>query len=152
MGLSTAGLEKELVECLKVATLETICERLRENDLALVELKLGCKGPGEGAGQAIGQALALNTTLTRLDHAYNGLGEGRGRAIGHALAFNTTLTRLNLGDNDLRERVGRAMGQALALNTALTRLAGVKSHASVTCFRHRPSLLTAPSSPSPPSD
>jgi hypothetical protein len=46
-----------------------LCERLRQNDLALVELDFsyGFRGNwlGEDAGRAIGQALALNTTITQ---------------------------------------------------------------------------------------
>ena len=41
-------------------------------------------------------------------------------AIGEALAFNTSLTRLNLCENVLGEGAGEAIGQALAVNTTLT--------------------------------
>jgi Ran GTPase-activating protein (RanGAP) involved in mRNA processing and transport len=65
-------------------------------------------------GRAIGQALALNTTLTSLDLRDNSLGEGAGQAIGQSLTVNTTLTQLNLRLNQLREGGGRAIRQALA--------------------------------------
>ena len=61
----------ELVELLTAATLEVIYKRLRQKDLALVKLNLRCNVIWEivRAGDRTGrsQAIALNTTLTRLD-------------------------------------------------------------------------------------
>ena len=52
----------------------------------------------EEAGRTIGQALALSTTITRLNLNGNSVGEGGGRAIGQALAVNTTLSYLFLDE------------------------------------------------------
>ena len=59
------------MELLTAATLEVIYKRLRQKDLALVKLNLRCNVIWEivRAGDRTGrsQAIALNTTLTRLD-------------------------------------------------------------------------------------
>ena len=47
---------------------------------------------------------------------------GGGQATEQALALNTTLMRLNLGNTQLRERGGRATGNALAVNITLREL------------------------------
>jgi hypothetical protein len=96
-------------------------ERLRANESGLVALDVRGSNLGKRGGQAIGQALARNTTLTQLDLHRNSLAEGGGRAIGQALADNTTLTQLNLCVNSLAEGAGRAIALALDVNTTLTR-------------------------------
>jgi Ran GTPase-activating protein (RanGAP) involved in mRNA processing and transport len=50
---------------------------------------------------AMGEALAVNTTLTQLNLGSNLLGKEGGRAIGEALAVNTTLTQLDLSGNKI---------------------------------------------------
>jgi hypothetical protein len=47
--------------------------------------------------------------LTWLGLGYNGLGEEAGRAIGQALALNPSFTRLNLLNNLVGDAVGRAI-------------------------------------------
>jgi hypothetical protein len=74
------------------------------------------------AGRAIGQALALNTTLTRLSLGHNHLGAGGLQAIGQALAVNRVLTDLDLSSNDIGTKGARKIGQALQVNRALTTL------------------------------
>ena len=100
--------------------------RLRDNEAGLVQL--GCLKGNEGArmseaeGRELAGALAVNTTLTKLDLYGNRLGEEGGRAMGEALAVNTTLKKLDLHGNALGEEGWRAMGEALAVNTTLSQL------------------------------
>ena len=86
--------------------------RLRDNEAGLVQLEEleGKEGAwmSEAEVRELAGALAVNTTLTKLDLGYRGLGEEGGRAMGEALAVNTTLTTLNLYDNRLGKEIGRA--------------------------------------------
>jgi hypothetical protein len=99
-------------------------QRLRDNDAGLMKFMRLEGGKGHLISKAEareqGQALAVNTTLLKLDLSGNSLAADRGRATGQALTFNTTLTQLNLGDIVLWE--GRAIGHALGINTILTAL------------------------------
>ena len=70
----------------------------------------------------MGEALAVNTTLTQLDLCDNALGEEGGRAMGEALAVNTTLTQLDLCGNKIGSTGASAISQALEVNKALTNL------------------------------
>jgi hypothetical protein len=79
------------------------------------------KGPRRVTG-----TLAVNTTLTQLNLAYNELEEEAGRAIGQAYfslaaAVNRVLTNLDLEDKrDIGAKGARQIGQVLQVNRALT--------------------------------
>ncbi|XP_063078326.1 dynein regulatory complex subunit 5 isoform X2 [Engraulis encrasicolus] len=73
-----------------------------------------------GAGaQALGHALAKNTTLLSLNLRLNRLGDEGGQAIAQALLKNQTLLSLHLGSNQLSEPTAMALSQALAKNSTL---------------------------------
>ena len=88
----------------------------------LTKLNLGGNSLGKEGGRAMGEALAVNTTLAKLDLGYNAFGKEGGRAMGEALAVNTTLTQLHLGGNKIGTKGASAIAQALEVNKALTNL------------------------------
>ena len=70
----------------------------------------------------MGEALAVNTTLTQLDLRLNALGKEGGRAMGEVLAVNNTLTQLVLCGNKIGSTGASAISQAMEVNKALTDL------------------------------
>ena len=59
-----------------------VARRLSENDASLVDLNSRMlRSVGGLGGRAIGEALALNTTLTQLNVSNNSVGDAVGRAI-----------------------------------------------------------------------
>ena len=61
----------------------------------------------------------LSASLVELDLQRNDIGAGGGQALAEALRLNTTVTSLNLHRNRLVEGAGRALAQARRLNTTL---------------------------------
>jgi hypothetical protein len=61
---------------------------------------------GEGGGQAIAEALRVNSMMTSLDLEDNDLGDGGGQALAEALRVNTTVTSLDLDRNNLGKDAG----------------------------------------------
>ena len=56
---------------------------------------------GDEGGKAIGEALKVNTSLTKIDLYENNIGDEGGKTIGEALKVNTSLTEINLNGNKL---------------------------------------------------
>ena len=85
-------------------------QRLRDNDASLMELKNGAD-ISEAEARGIAEALGLNTTLAELGLRGNSLGDGGGQAIGQALSVNTTLTtslQFDGGGGSAGDRAGAA--------------------------------------------
>ena len=70
----------------------------------------------------MGEALAVNTTLTQLYLGGNKLGKEEVRLMREALAVNTTLTQLVLDTKKLRSKAASAIAHVLEVNKALTTL------------------------------
>jgi len=66
--------------------------------------------------------LLYNNSVSYLDIKYAWLGPQLGQALGEALEVNTSLTMLNARNNNLGFEGGRAMSQALQVNSTLTSL------------------------------
>ena len=96
--------------------------RLRDNEAGLVKLDLGGNALGKKGGRAMGEALAVNTTLTQLGLYAKPIGSTGASAISQALEVNTALTVLDLGNNCIRGKGARKMAKALQVNHVLTTL------------------------------
>ena len=70
----------------------------------------------------MGEALAVNTTLTQLDLGDNQIQSKGAIAIAQALAVNRALTSLNLRFNQIRDKGARKIAKALQVNHVLTTL------------------------------
>jgi len=73
-------------------------------------------------GEAIGDMLRLNTTLTELDLSWNGVRFDSAIAIAEALEVNSTLRTLNLGYNSFGDMPSQVLGRTLKTNVGLTYL------------------------------
>ena len=51
---------------------------------------------GDEGGKAIGEALKVNTSLTKIELYNNNIGDEGAKAIGEALKVNTSLTEIDL--------------------------------------------------------
>eukprot|EP01006_Ploeotia_vitrea_P038168 TRINITY_DN66218_c12_g1_i2.p1 TRINITY_DN66218_c12_g1~~TRINITY_DN66218_c12_g1_i2.p1 ORF type:complete len:374 (-),score=95.68 TRINITY_DN66218_c12_g1_i2:73-1194(-) len=91
-------------------------------ETTLVALRVYNCGSTSELGQAIGQALEANTTLTWLNLENTPIGVQGGLAIGKALETNTTLTMLNLENSEICDEGARAIGRALRTNRTLVTL------------------------------
>lgn len=117
--------------------------------IALVELDLGCNLLGEAAGQSLGAAIAVNTSLTKLSLGGNGvaatgkpnrqldrlhaaipkdfswgagIGDAGGIAVAQGMVPNNTLTELYLQANRLGDAGGIAMAKMLQDKYTLEKL------------------------------
>ena len=100
-------------------------EALRTPGGRLASLVMVRCGLGPDGGRALGAALEVNTSLTRLDVTQNDLGTSGGIAFGAALATNTTLSSLTFTFNRIGfglERSVGALAQSLRSNSSLERL------------------------------
>ena len=52
----------------------------------------------------------------------NNIGDEGGKAIGEALKVNTSLTKIYLSDNNIGDEGAKAIGEALKVNTSLTEI------------------------------
>lgn len=73
-------------------------------------------------GEALGDMLKKNTTLTELDLSWNGIRLESAIAISVALEHNTTLRTLYLGYNSFGDMPSQILGRTLKVNTGLTLL------------------------------
>lgn len=94
------------------------CRELIDNT-RLMELRLSRKNK---YFQGIGNALAINTTLTSLSLKSNDIGEAECRILAKALDNNTTLMSLNLSDNYLDRNSNVIIEEIIKKNTMLTSL------------------------------
>jgi Ran GTPase-activating protein (RanGAP) involved in mRNA processing and transport len=85
-------------------------------------LNLSDKKLGDRQAKQIGEELASNTTLTRLDVSDNRIGGDGAVAIAIALRTNQSLEELNLGYNETGGVGMTAIAQALTLNNSLKEL------------------------------
>eukprot|EP00944_MAST-04C_sp_MAST-4C-sp1_P005042 g5042.t1 len=86
------------------------------------ELSLRSSDIGDDMGWAIGEALKVDTSLTKIDLYDNFIGDKGGKAIGEALKVNTSLTEISLCSNNIGDEGGKAIGEALKVNTSLTEI------------------------------
>jgi len=124
------------LRCLKLADIASESVGCREilraltRNYALTCLDLGSNSMGKEAGpaafeevgQALGEALLVNTTLTQLHIEKTFLGAEGGQALGQALLANTTLRDLNVAGTGIGAEGGVAVAHSLTINTSLTRL------------------------------
>ncbi|CAF0974316.1 unnamed protein product [Didymodactylos carnosus] len=76
----------------------------------------------DGGGEALGEALKVNKTLTNLNLQLNEISVRGAEALAEALKVNKTLTTLDLGWNQISDEGGQALAEALKLNKTLTTL------------------------------
>jgi len=72
--------------------------------------------------KALGEALAMNKSLTSLNLYYNSVGDAGAEVLSEALKTNSTLQTLNLEDNNIQADGAKALGEALSTNKSLTSL------------------------------
>jgi hypothetical protein len=73
-------------------------------------------------GEAIGDMLRLNDTITELDLSWNGIRLDSAIAIAEALEVNNSLKTLLLGYNSFGDMPSQILGRTLKVNTGLTLL------------------------------
>mmetsp|Transcript_5234 Transcript_5234/g.11448 ORF Transcript_5234/g.11448 Transcript_5234/m.11448 type:complete len:1188 (+) Transcript_5234:1048-4611(+) len=73
-------------------------------------------------GEALGEMIRMNTTLTELDLSWNSIRLDSAIAIADALAINSTLRTLNLGYNSFGDMPAQILGKTLKINVGLTHL------------------------------
>ena len=95
----------------------TVMSAVAELDLSHNQL-----GQGPGFGEAVGDFLRTNETVTRLDLGWNTLRLGNAEALCEGLADNGTVEYLTLAWNSFGDRGGCAMGRALRLNRGVLEL------------------------------
>ena len=103
--------------------------RLRENDAHLTQLETGwdgMEGIGDKGATRVGEALAVNSVLTKLSlgdrFLRNRIGREGAAKLGAALAVNASLVCLDLAHNEINSRGATEMASSLRVNSALTRL------------------------------
>lgn len=74
---------------------------------------------GEMGSDSIARVLPKNPSLAHLDLSWNGVGESSGIRIGEALAVNTRLKRLNISSCRITYPVARVIADSLRFNTTL---------------------------------
>lgn len=119
LALNSTVVKISLGHCLVFSRGSRVLFEALERNTTLQELKLHCTDDG---AEALGHALASNTSLRRLcvdGRAVRDLGS---RSIGLALLTNTTLQQLEMRSNTWGEAGGDALGHALACNTSLKSL------------------------------
>lgn len=79
---------------------------------------------GVDGALALGQALSANTTLTYLNISFNDFGDSGVLAVADALTMNNTLTSLDIGVNDIGDAGFKALARALTVNNSITTLRG----------------------------
>ena len=89
---------------------------------ALRTLSLVNSGCGSVGAAALGAALELNTTLTRIEISDCRLGDAGAVAFGSALAENVCLEVCNLSGNGIGERGAQAVAAGLRYNNNLLKL------------------------------
>ena len=82
--------------------------QLRDGLLTTIILNAADKIGAEGA-KAIGEALKVNTSLTRINLWDNNIGDEGGKAIGEALKVNTSRIEIFLGCNKIGDEVAETI-------------------------------------------
>ena len=86
----------------------------------------GMEGIGDKGATRVGEALAVNSVLTKLSlgdrFLRNRIGREGAAKLGAALAVNASLVCLDLAHNEINSRGATEMASSLRVNSALTRL------------------------------
>ena len=89
-------------------------------DGLLTKIYLNWNNIGVEGAKAIGEALKVNTSLTKI--YLDNIGDEGAKAIGEALKVNTSLTEIYLWENKIGDEGARAIAEALKRNTSLTKI------------------------------
>ena len=98
-----------------------IAQALASNS-SLTKLDLSSNRLGNIGAASIAQALSFNSSLTTLDLRSNRLGNLGAASISQALSSNSTLTELNLYSNEIGNKGATAIAEAISINCSLTTL------------------------------
>ena len=93
-------------------------EAMAENS-SVTKLLLNQNKVGDLGGAALSRALETNSTLTKLNLNGNAMSDDVSVALRDALCKNSTLITLNLGGNKFKDATGFALGKALEVNATL---------------------------------